>query len=1100
MNVKKKFLCLLALSVCTMPTLWAKAKDSSTSINAAVQQEKKGTVTGKVVDKSGESLIGVTVKVKGTSVGTITDVNGGFLLNNVSSSDILVFSYIGMSNTEIKVENRSSLNVQLLDNSVNMSEVVVVGFGTQKKVNLTGAVGIATAKDLEARPVVNVTQALQGLVPGLFITTNTGEMDKSMSINIRGKGTIGDGSSGSPLILIDGMEGDINTVNPQDIENVSVLKDAAASSIYGSRAPFGVILITTKKGTAGKVSVNYNNSFRISSPINMPKQMDSYTFANYINAGYANAGWGTFFKKDIMQKMLDFQAAGGTNTGGLLTDGNLWGKPAGDPFSTGYANTDWYKEIYKDNNFSQEHNLSLSGGSEKLNYYASLGYLDQSGALRHGSDGLKRYNTTAKINAELAPWIHFNYGLRFVRSDNYRPTSFNGNFYEKIGRQTWSNLPVYDENGYYHNSNADTPAMQLALGGKRNVQSDNVSHQAAFIFEPVKNWLTHFEFNYNTSTSNVNETALPYYNHNVAGNVLTGTGSSSLYQQNTNDNRLNMNIFSEYTQTFNKVHNIKVMGGFQADEMKQVVFNAKKYGLLLYDLPEFDLANSLGGDGKQRIPEVNGYSNEWATAGFFGRVNYDYDGRYLAELNMRYDGTSRFRKGSRWNLYPSFSLGWNVAREAFWESLQQTVNTLKLRGSYGELGNQNTTAWYPTYRTMTLGSGNGAWLQNGVAPNTARVGDLVSSNLTWETVRSWNVALDYGLFNNRLKGSFDVFTRYTDNMVGPAPELPNILGISPPKTNNCNLKTSGWELEIGWNDRLKNGLGYGVKFLLSDAKTTIESYPSNTTNSIWSYMAGHEIGEIWGYETIGIAKTKAEMDAHLATVGGQSFGSEWNAGDIMYKDLDGKPGITEGAGTMEDHGDLKVIGNNTPRFQFGFDLSADYKGFDVRAFFQGIMKRDYMYSQYSNMFWGAVESEWWSAGLKEHADYFRSEPTGLNGEIPANLNAYYPRALFGWGSNGPGKNHKSQTRYMQDASYIRLKNLQIGYTLPATWTKHNGVSKARIFVSGDNLWTGTKLSKLFDPETLDGGNTSSDANSSIKSNGNAYPLSQTWSFGINVTF
>jgi len=1099
MNVKKKFLCLLALSVCTMPTLWANGM-SSTSSNAAVQQEKKGTVTGKVVDKSGESLIGVTVKVKGTSVGAITDVNGGFLLNNVSSSDILVFSYVGMSNTEIKVENRTSLNVQLQDNSVNMSEVVVVGFGTQKKVNLTGAVGIATAKDLEARPVVNVTQALQGLVPGLFITTNTGEMDKSMSINIRGKGTIGDGSSGSPLILIDGMEGDINTVNPQDIENVSVLKDAAASSIYGSRAPFGVILITTKKGTAGKVSVNYNNSFRISSPINMPKQMDSYTFANYINAGYANAGWGTFFKKDIMQKMLDFQAAGGTSTGGLLTDGNLWGKPAGDPFSTGYANTDWYKEIYKDNNFSQEHNLSLSGGSEKLNYYASLGYLDQSGALRHGSDGLKRYNTTAKINAELAPWIHFNYGLRFVRTDNYRPTSFNGNFYEKIGRQTWSNLPVYDENGYYNNSNADTPAMQLALGGKRNVQSDNVSHQVAFIFEPVKNWLTHFELNYNTYTSNVNETALPYYNHDVAGNVLTGTGSSSLYQQNTNENHLNLNIFSEYTQTFNKVHNIKIMGGFQADEMKQVVFNAKKYGLLLYDLPEFDLANSLGGNGAARIPEVNGYSNEWATAGFFGRVNYDYDGRYLAELNMRYDGTSRFRKGSRWNLYPSFSLGWNVAREAFWESLQQTVNTLKFRGSYGELGNQNTTAWYPTYRTMTLGSGNGAWLQNGVAPNTARVGDLVSSNLTWETVRSWNVALDYGLFNNRLKGSFDVFARYTDNMVGPAPELPNVLGISPPKTNNCDLKTSGWELEIGWIDRLKNGLGYGVKFLLSDSKTTIESYPSNTTNSIWSYMAGHEIGEIWGYETVGIAKTQAEMDAHLATVGGQSFGSEWSAGDIMYKDLDGKPGITEGAGTMEDHGDLKVIGNNTPRFQFGFDLSADYKGFDVRAFFQGVMKRDYMYSQYSNMFWGAVESEWWSAGLKEHEDYFRAEPTGLNGEIPANLNAYYPRALFGWGSNGPGKNHKSQTRYMQDASYIRLKNLQIGYTLPAVWTKRNGISKARIFVSGDNLWTGTNLSKLFDPETLDGGNTSSDANSSIKSNGNAYPLSQTWSFGINVTF
>ncbi|GHV03780.1 SusC/RagA family TonB-linked outer membrane protein [Bacteroidia bacterium] len=1057
-------------------------------------------IKGTVVDAAGgEPLIGVSVVVKGSSGGTITDLDGGFGID-VPAGAVLLFSYVGYNTQEVSVGTQTQIRVVLKENSELIDEVVIVGFGTQKKVNLTGSVGLATAKDLEARPVANVTQALQGLVPGLFITTNTGEIDKNMSINIRGTGTIGDDSSGSPLILIDGMEGDMNTVNPQDIENVSVLKDAAASSIYGSRAPFGVILITTKKGSQGKANVNYNNSFRFSSPINMPKQMDSYTFANYVNAGYANAGWGTFFSDETMKRMLEFQASGGSNRGGLLDDGNLWGKPAGDPFSTGYANVDWYKEIYKDNNFSQEHNLSLSGGSEKLNYYASLGYLNQSGALRHGSDGLDRYNATAKINAELASWIDFSYSLRFSRTDNYRPSHFNGGLYEKIGRQTWPNLAVYDENGYYHNGNADTPAMQLALGGKRNVQSDNLTHQAAFVLEPIKNWLTHFEFNYNIYNSGVKETDLPYYNHDVAGNTLIGTGSSSLYQENKKENHMNLNIFSEYTHTFNAIHNVKVMGGFQADEMRQSFFSGKKYGLLLPDLPEFDLSNNLGGDGKERIPELVGYSNQWATAGFFGRINYDYDGKYLAEVNLRYDGTSRFRRGARWALYPSVSLGWNIAREGFWKSLQETIGTLKLRGSYGELGNQNTNAWYPTYRTMTLGSGNGDWLQNGVKPNTARIGDLVSTILTWETVRSWNVGLDFGLLNNRLKGSFDVFTRYTDNMVGPAPELPNILGISPPKTNNVDLKTSGWELEIGWNDRLKNGFGYGAKFLLSDAKTVIARYPSNTTNSIWTYVAGREIGEIWGYETVGIAKSQAEMDAHLSTVGGQPFGSEWGAGDIMYKDLDGVAGITEGGGTIEDHGDLKVIGNNTPRYQFGFDFNADYKGFDVRAFFQGVMKRDYMHSQYSNLFWGAVESEWWSAGLKEHADYFRAEATGLNGEIPANLDSYYPRALFGWSSNGPGKNHKAQTRYLQDASYIRLKNLQIGYTLPSLLTRQIGISKARIFVSGENLWTGTHLSKLFDPETINGGNTDSRADNAIKSNGNAYPLSQTWSFGLNVTF
>jgi hypothetical protein len=372
------------------------------------------------------------------------------------------------------------------------------------------------------------------------------------------------------------------------------------------------------------------------------------------------------------------------------------------------------------------------------------------------------------------------------------------------------------------------------------------------------------------------------------------------------------------------------------------------------------------------------------------------------------------------------------------------------------------------------------------------VGSLISTALTWETVRTWNIGLDWGLFNNRLTGSLDLYTRYTDNMVGPAPELPLVLGITAPKTNNCDLKTMGWELELAWNDRLRNGLGYGAKFMLSDAQTTIESYPGNTTNSIWSYVAGRQTGEIWGYETIGIAKTQAEMDAHLEKVGGQPFGSEWGAGDIMYADLDGKAGITEGAGTMEDHGDLKVIGNSIPRYHFGINLTADWKGFDLGVFFQGVMKRDIW--NRSNIFWGVINDQWWSAALEEHGDYFRAEATGLNNEIPANPNAYYPRPLF-----RTDMNQKQQTRYLQDASYIRLKNLQVGYTLPISLTRKISINKCRVFVSAENLWTGTSLSKLFDPETVDGGNTDGGANSAIRSSGNAYPLSRTWSFGINIT-
>ena len=1064
------------------------------NVQLANAQGQTINVTGTVNDALGPVIGASVVEKANTGNGTITDMDGNFSLM-VPSDATLVISFVGYATQEIPLNGRTSISVNLKEDTEMLQEVVVVGFGTQKKVNLTGSIGIADAKDLEARPVSNATQALQGLVPGLQISTNTGELDKNMSINIRGAGTIGDGSSGSPLILIDGMEGDLNTVNPQDIENISVLKDAAAASIYGSRAPFGVILVTTKKGKSGKATINYNNSFRWGSPINMPEMMDSYTFANYYNQAAFNGNQGQQFSDAVMRQMLEFQAAGGSSKGGLPTDGNVWGKPAGDPFTTAYANTDWYKEIYKDSSFSQEHNMSISGGSEKITYYASLAYLDQNGLLRPADDKLQRFNASAKFSAQLTDWLKFNYSVRYVRQDMERPTKFNGGLYEKIGRQTWPNLPVYDENGYYFNSNADTPVMQLALGGTRNVQTDKTYQQASLVIEPIKNWVTNVEFNYSLNNVDTRETELPYYNHKVDGSVDDTHGTSSLYQDYTKETYMNWNIYSTYSFTLNDVHNMKVMAGFQSEEMRQKFFSAKGYGLQAEDLPELDLISNQDGLGVDKVPEVGGYRNEWATAGFFGRINYDYQGRYLGEVNLRYDGTSRFREGNRWQLSPSFSLGWNIAQESFWEDYLDYCNQLKLRLSYGVLGNMNTTGWYPTYRVMTLESANGSWLQNGVKPNKSYVGDLISTLLTWEKVRSWNVGLDFGFFNNRLTGSLEGFVRYTDNMVGPSIELPATLGLAAPKTNNCDLKTTGWELTIGWQDRTEFGLNYGIKFNVSDARTYIESYPGNPTNSINTYVAGREIGEIWGFETVGIAKTDAEMQAHLEAVGGQDqIGTgAWTAGDVMYANLDGKPGISKGAQTIEDHGDLKVIGNNTPRYLFGLDLNAAYKGFDFRLFFQGVGKRDYW--QGSNMFWGVISNMWWSAGLKEHGDYFRAEPVGLEGyQIAANPDAYYPRPRF-----DSDQNHEVQTRYLQNASYIRLKNFQLGYTLPTSLTNKIGIGNCRIFVSGENLWTGTKLSKLFDPETLNGGNTDDNANSAIKSGGNAYPLSRTWSFGLSVT-
>lgn len=1045
----------------------------------ATQQKRQ--ISGTVKDVYGESVIGANVTVKGQlSVGTITDIDGQFVLE-VPADAVLQVSFIGFTPQEVQVGNQHELDITLKEDTKMLDEVVVVGFGTQKKVNLTGAVSTVDAETFEARPVSTAVQALQGVIPGLQISSSTGALDKDQSINIRGIGTIGDGSSGSPLILIDGMEGDINTISPQDIENISVLKDAAASSIYGSRAPFGVILITTKSGSEGKTSVNYNNSFRIASPINLPKNMDSYSWANFLNSGSLNNGAGQLYSDEVMQQMLDCQN-GKIEPGVPMSSNGQWGKPDYDPFLYAYANTEWYSEIYKDNVFSQEHNVSVNGGSAKMKYYASFNYLNQNGLLRHGHDGTKRYSATAKLNLTLTDWLKLNLSTRFIRKDNERPTAYNDNMYDVI----WPNLLVYDPNGYYYDNGGNNPAMSLAEGGSRNAVADRHYYQASLVIEPIKGWVTNVDYNYSIWNNHIKEFSLPVYNHDVNGNVVDTKGTSYLYDEHLKEDYWNLNVYSTYEKMFNEAHSLKVMIGTQIEEKKQSFSYVSKNGLMVDDMPEFDLTTGTDGNGNELTPSIVGNSKEWATAGFFGRVNYVYRDRYLAEFNLRYDGTSRFRRGNRWQTSPSVSLGWNIANENFWQPISNTVNALKLRFSYGELGNQNTTEWYPTYRMMTLGAYDGGWIEGLKKPNTAIVGDLVSTLLTWETVRTWNVGLDFGLFNNRLTGSFDYYTRFTDNMVGPAPELPSILGVNVPKTNNCDLKTIGWELALNWRDRLSNGLGYGIGLSLSDARTFVESYPGNGSNSIDTYIAGREIGEIWGFETVGIAKTDIEMQTHLDKVGGQdALGFNWAAGDIMYKDLDGKPGITEGGRTLDDHGDLKVIGNNTPRYFFGIDLTADWKGFDVRCFFQGILKRDYWCTEKN--FWGIYTDMWGAIGLEEHTDYFRAEPIGLPERvIPANLDAYYPRPII----NNGTKNHYVQTRYLQDASYIRLKNLQVGYSLPHQWIRKVGLSRCRVYVSGENLWTGTSLTSLYDPEIINGGFTKK----------NTYPLSRTWSLGLDITF
>ena len=924
-------------------------------INGVLQ---KNAIKGRILDATGEPVIGATIKVKGTTNGALSDLDGYYTIN-AQVGDQLEISYIGYKTRTIKAVQGLN-NIILQEDSKNLNEVVVVGFGTQKKVNLTGSVAVVDGKKLTQRPVQSAAQALQGIVPGLQISNSSGgSLESNPSINIRGTATIGEGSSGSPLVLIDGMEGDINTINSQDIESISVLKDAAASSIYGSRAPFGVILITTKGGNKeGKVVVNYNNSFRFSNLIRGKHMMNSVDFASWMNDARTNTGSSVFFENDRMKQIIAYHNATPYTPGvRKANDGTLLyaipAKPDNSVWQDGYAygidDIDWYNVVYKKTAFAHEHNASVSGGNDKFNYYVSGNYLYNGGFMDMGSDNYKRFNGTAKIGAQLARWIRMNYNMRFTRANYERPSALTNGLYSDMARQGWPVLPLYDRNGYLFSS--PSPALGLKTGGQDRKETDIIYHQLSFILEPVRNWITHVDFNYKIDNSIRHWDSQRTYNHNVAGEPVIYNQNSNVHEDEFKDNYLNFQLYTEYNKSIAEKHNFHIMGGFQCEQLRRTEFGLQRNGIIDPEKSEVDLTNGLSYQGVAITPNVNGARNQWQTAGFFGRINYNYAERYLAELNLRYDGTSKFRSDKMWKLFPSISLGWRISEENFMKDTKDWLSNLKLRLSYGSLGNQNIDNWYQTYQTIAYRAFTGYWLQNGQKTNTTSAPGLVSSLLTWEKVESYNVGLDFGFFNNRLTGSFDYFVRNTKNMVGKAPELPSILGTGVPVTNNTDLRTNGWELQLSWNDQLANGLHYGVTFNLSDSRTKITRYPNNPTNSIDTYIKGRYINEIWGYTTKGIAKSNEEMNAHLSTTDQSTIGSNWAAGDIMYEDTNNDKQINDGARTITDHGDLKVIGNSTPRFLWGIDLNASWKGFDIRAFFQGVMKRD----AWLGGSWGSLE-------------------------------------------------------------------------------------------------------------------------------------------------
>jgi TonB-linked SusC/RagA family outer membrane protein len=650
-----------------------------------------------------------------------------------------------------------------------------------------------------------------------------------------------------------------------------------------------------------------------------------------------------------------------------------------------------------------------------------------------------------------------------------------GLFFHNIARR-WPTCPVYDPNGYLLEG---MEIIQMSEGGIQTEQKNYYTQQVGLVIEPIKDWHINIEGSMRTYNRNQHWNVKPVYGHDVNGQPYLHSwdggadyapGQSRVYDYRYTEDYFTTNIFTDYSKTIND-HYFKAMAGFNAELFKNSSIYGQGDALKDTDIPYLDMASD-------RL-RTGGGANHTAIAGFFARINYSWKDRYMVELNGRYDGSARFVGDKRWGFFPSTSLGWNIAREGFWEDWTwgaENISTLKLRASWGQLGNTATNSWYPFYLTQSTGNANSGWLINGKKQNTASMPGIVSNALTWETIESWNIGLDWNMFGNRLTGSFDWFTRYTRDMVGPAPDLPNALGTGVPQINNADMKSVGWELELGWRDHVGE-VSYGVKLVLSDAVQTMTNHP-NETMDIGQYYNGRKIGEIWGYTTAGLAQSQDEMDAWIAN-NKPSWGGNWAAGDVKYVDLNGDGKVNTGSYTVGDSGDVKIIGNNTPRYNFGINLDANWKGFDLSMFWQGTAKRDYMLS--GPYFWGASGGMWQSAAFAEHMDFWRPE----GHELGANYDAYFPRASF-----DGGKNQQTSTGYLQDASYIRLKNIQLGYSLPTSLIKKAGMSSVRVYVSADNLLTISDITGMFDPEALAGG----------WGDGKLYPLQKTISVGLNVNF
>lgn len=1053
---------LLLLSAISAGTAYAVPKWGTAGVK---EIQQNGVCNGVVTDTTGETVIGASVVVKGTTNGTITGLDGDFSLSGVTKGSILVVSFVGYQNTEVKW-NGQPLTIVLKEDTKVLDEVVVVGYGTQKKANLSGAVAAVDGKVLQDRPITNIGQGLQGVVPNLNITMNNGGAPGSTSsFNIRGNTSL---NGGSPLVLVDNVQMDANLVNPDDIESISVLKDAASASIYGARAAYGVILITTKKGKkSDKPTVSLSATGYWQSPALTFHNVNSMQYLTMMDEAYQNdGGSGHYFKSQVYQYAEDYFNG--------KYDSPVFFDTAYDTYKYGYCgNTDWWDELYK-TSFSQIYTANISGGNDRTTYYASVSMNDQGGILKAGDDKYNKYNANVNISSNITKWLNVSAKIAHTYTDELHPTggttAMNSTAYS--GLSSYSGMmkgdlsplmPVKHPDGHYAGQGSYTnPVAIMEQGGNAQYKQNDLWMTGAVKITPIKGLVINADYTWNFYGKSSNQHVQNFYDYTaVPGteNYYPWTNPSSVTVTNNDDYYNAFNAFAEYTFSLKEKHNFKVMVGYNQENKHKKYHYAGRKNLIDSSNPSLNLAY---GD-----MAMNGSETHWSVNGFFARINYDYKGKYLLELNGRYDGSSKFPHGDRYAFFPSASVAWRVSEEKFWEPIRGWFDNFKLRASYGSLGNQaldeSRYGNFPYLATYGINTKYGALL-NGTRPVAVSVPGLVSASFTWETVNQIDFGFDASFFGGRLNTSFDWYRRNTKDMLTAGQALPAVLGTSVPQENAADMKTVGWEVSLEWNDRLSNGFGYHIKGVLSDYQASITKF-SNPTKLLGTHYVGEKLNEIWGYVSNGLFQS--DEDAKAAD---QSYlsGGSWGAGDVKYEDLNNDGKIDIGKNTLDDSGDRKIIGNSTPRYSYGITAGFDYKGFDFEMFWQGIGKRDYWLG--GSQFWGFTDE--WCTPLTSSLDYWTED----------NRDAYFPR-LHHYGVNGG--NHQVSTRYLQNAAYLRLKNVVLGYTIPRSITEKVKISRLRVFVQGENLLTFTPLIDSYDPETL---------------NNMTYPINKKISVGLNLTF